>query len=216
MAQDAAHRNVRRHFQPQSIESQCVCSNLTAGTGQPVCGMTFQLVPLFQIRLDKTSMPAPAVASLYITGSGAGMLSAERALYHAAVHLTWPNALTDDDEYLSCFISELLLGEHEAPVGDRHLPRHALPACIPPVLVLSTNSASKATGPFDFFNRPCHRLCQRPWMWLEGANIAATLTMRLDGHMSALTASPCPHLHMHAGTRCISQKLGGRCASAAM
>lgn len=53
------------------------------------------------------------------------MLSAERALYHAAVHLTWPNATTDDDEYLSCFISELLLGEHEAPVGDKHLPRYA-------------------------------------------------------------------------------------------
>lgn len=77
-----------------------------------------------QIRLDKTSLPAPAVASLYVTDSGgAGMLSPESALYHAAVHLTWPQAMTDDDAYLCCFISELLLTADESQVAERQLPR---------------------------------------------------------------------------------------------
>ena len=92
-----------------------------------------------QIRLDKSALPAPAVASLYMgpTDSGAisnsnngaasaHMLSAERALYHAAAHLTWPHALVDDDEYLACMIGTLLLEDREPPLGDRHLPRCAL------------------------------------------------------------------------------------------
>jgi hypothetical protein len=78
---------------------------------------------MVQVRLDKASLPAPAVASLYVTdGDGAGMLSPENALYHAAVHLTWPQAMTDDDAYLCCFISELLLSADETQ-GERHLPR---------------------------------------------------------------------------------------------
>jgi hypothetical protein len=85
--------------------------------------------PRVQVRLDRAALPAPAVASLYLTGArattGAGMLSPERALYHVAVHLTWPHAMADDDEYLACFIAELLLSEAEPPAGDRHLPRRA-------------------------------------------------------------------------------------------
>ena len=75
------------------------------------------------MRLDKTSLPAPAVASLYLNGTGERMLPPERALYQAAMHLTWPRALTDDDEYLCCQISELLLEDVERVGIDRNLPR---------------------------------------------------------------------------------------------
>ena len=51
------------------------------------------------------------------------MLAPERALYQAAMHLTWPRALSDDDEYLCCQISELLLEDIERVGIDRNLPR---------------------------------------------------------------------------------------------
>jgi len=76
-----------------------------------------------QVRLDKASMPAPAVASLYLNGNIARMLTPERALYQTAMHLTWPAALTNDDEYLCCQISELLLDDSERQGLDRNLPR---------------------------------------------------------------------------------------------
>lgn len=79
------------------------------------------------MRLDKTSLPAPAVASLYLNGTGARMLAPERALYQAAMHLTWPQALIDDDEYLCCQISELLLEDVERVGIDRNLPRYVCP-----------------------------------------------------------------------------------------
>jgi hypothetical protein len=81
-------------------------------------------------------MPAPAVASLYLNGNGSRMLTPERALFQTAVHLTWPRALTDDDEYLACQISELLLEEVERPGIDRNLPR-----CVQ--LQLATRSLDK-------------------------------------------------------------------------
>lgn len=97
--------------------------------GYSVCAQTCShallrcQIVLLQVRLDKTSLPAPAVASLYLNGTGERMLPPERALYQAAVHLTWPRSLTDDDEYLYCQISELLLEDVERVGIDRNLPR---------------------------------------------------------------------------------------------
>lgn len=94
---------------------------VTSGFGTHSCDTN--VIELVQVRLDKASMPAPAVASLYLNGNIARMLTPERALYQTAMHLTWPAALTNDDEYLCCQISELLLDDSERQGLDRNLPR---------------------------------------------------------------------------------------------
>lgn len=81
---------------------------------------------LAQVRLDKSSMPAPAIAELYLNGSGDRVLSPEHALFHAATALTWPRALTSDDDYLACHIAALLVDDSMRPAPDRNLPRCGL------------------------------------------------------------------------------------------
>ena len=75
------------------------------------------------------SIPAPAVAQLYLPPGAlslgpSNMLTPEKALLHAAVHLTWPAALHNDDEYLAAQIALLLIEEAEAfPGANRGLNR---------------------------------------------------------------------------------------------
>ena len=81
-----------------------------------------------QVSLKSSALPTSAVSELY--RANCAMPCGEDAILHAAVHLTWPQAMLDDDGYLAAFIAQLLLDESDMTVNERYqLPRCLCPAC---------------------------------------------------------------------------------------